>query len=61
MRRLAFIALLMTVGLFGGLIAVSGNHLLGGFMGAIIGAAVAVVVLAFPRNHDDDSDPWLWD
>lgn len=52
MRRLAFVGLLMLVGLLGGLIVVAGNHILGALMGAAIGGAAAIVVLAFPRNHD---------
>ena len=37
----------------------SGNHLLGAFMGAILGAAAAIIVLAFPRSHDYPPDTMM--
>ena len=62
MRQLAFIGLMMTVGLLGGAFVVSDNRLLAALMGAILGAAAAVVVLAFPRNHDyPNTDTWFRD
>lgn len=62
MRRLAFTGLMMIVGFFAGMFVVSGNHFVGGLMGALLGSVAAVVVLAFPRNHDEvDVDPWFGD
>lgn len=60
MRRLAFIGLMMLLGFFGGMFIVSGNHFVGGLMGALLGAIAAVVVLAFPRNHEDNIDGDFW-
>ncbi len=56
MRRLAFTGLMMLLGFFGGMFAVSGSHFVGGLMGALLGGVAAIVVLAFPRHHDDGSD-----
>ncbi len=62
MRQLAFVGLMMIAGLIGGVVVVSGSYLLGAFMGAILGAAVAVIVLSFPRTHDyPDNDSWFRD
>lgn len=62
MRQLAIIGLLMIAGLFAGALVVSGNYLLGAFMGAIIGGAAGVIVVSFPRSHDyPESDFWFKD
>ena len=62
MRRLAFTGLMMALGFVGGAVTVSANHLLGALMGAILGGAVAVIVLSFPRSHDyPDNDSWFRD
>jgi len=62
MRQLAIIGLMMIAGLFAGLSVVSGNYLLGAFMGAILGGAAGVIVAAFPRHHDcPDSDSFFRD
>ena len=62
MRRLAFVGVMMMLGLIGGALVVSGSHLLGAFMGMVVGAAAAVIVLSFPRSHDySDDDFWFKD
>ena len=63
MRQLAIIGLMMIAGLFGGAVVVADNHLLGAFMGAILGGTIGVMIVAFPRNHDypPDSDFWFMD
>jgi len=61
MRQFAFIGLLMMAGLFAGAFVVSDNHLLGAFMGAILGGAAAVIALSFPRSHDYPDDSWFRD
>lgn len=62
MHRLAFAGLMMAAGFVAGLFVVSANQILGGFMGAILGGACAVIALAFPRMHDyPESDKGFWD
>jgi hypothetical protein len=62
MRQFAFAGLMMLLGFAGGAVTVSSNHFLGAVMGAILGGAVAVIVLAFPRSHDyPDNDYWFRD
>lgn len=63
MRQLAIIGLLMIAGLFAGALVVSGNYLLGAFMGAILGGAAGLIVAAFPRHNDypPDGDFWFKD
>jgi len=62
MRQLAVIGLMMIAGLFAGALVVSGNYLLGAFMGAILGGAAGVIVVTFPRHHDyPDNDYWFRD
>lgn len=63
MRHLVIIGVLMIAGLFAGALVVSGNHLLGAFMGAIVGGTAGVMAAAFPRQEDypPDRDFWFGD
>jgi len=60
MRSLVTVCLIFA-GILGGTLVVSSHHLLGGFMGAVLGLTVAVVVHAFPRTDDSQADTWLGD
>ena len=62
MRQFAVIGFMIVAGLFAGALVVSGNYLLGAFMGAILGGAAGVIVVAFPRTNDyPDTDSWFRD
>jgi len=62
MRQLAVIGLMMIAGFFAGTLVVSANYFLGAFMGAVLGGAAGVIVVAFPRQHDyPDNDYWFRD
>ncbi|MDE3117053.1 MAG: hypothetical protein KGL26_15740 [Pseudomonadota bacterium] len=52
---------LVIAGILGGAFAVSDHHLLGAFMGAVLGLTAAVIVHAFPRTEDYPADTWLGD
>lgn len=61
MRRLVLAGFLTAAGLLGGMFIVADDRLLGGFMGAILGAMASVIVFAFPRNRDYPPDNWFRD
>ena len=52
MRRVTFTGMFMLAGSAIGAAIVSGNHLLAGVMGALVGLAASLIVHAFPRDHD---------
>ncbi len=51
--------LLVLIGIAGGAFVVSDYHVLGGFMGAVLGLTAALVVHTFPRSEDYPTDSWL--
>ena len=62
MRRLAFTGFMIAGGFVAGLLVVSANALVGGFMGAVLGGVCAVMVHSFPRTHDyPEHDNWFRD
>jgi zinc transporter ZupT len=60
MRRLALTGLLVLLGFAFGASVVEANHMLGGSMGAVLGAVAAVMVFAFPRDFGPEADRDSW-
>ncbi len=52
MRRIALTGMFMLAGAGAGPLIASGNYVLASAMGAVAGLTVALMILAFPRDHD---------